>query len=81
MPGAEKVSVRLIFEKGSKILLGGEVVGAKSSAEVVNILSALIQQKVPAYEIATFQMGTHPALTASPVVYPLVTAAEAALRK
>ena len=81
MPGAEKVSVRLIIEKGSKILLGGEVVGAKSSAEVVNILSALIQQKVPAYEIATFQMGTHPALTASPVVYPLVAAAEAALRK
>ncbi len=81
MPGAEKLSVRLIFEKGSKILIGGEVVGAKGSAEVVNILSALIQQRVPAYEIATFQMGTHPALTASPVGYQLVTAAEIALRK
>ncbi len=81
MPGAEKISVRLIFEKGSKILIGGEVVGAKGSGEVVNILSALIQQRVPAYEIATFQMGTHPALTASPVGYQLVTAAEIALRK
>ncbi len=81
MPGAEKLSVRLIFERGSKILIGGEVVGAKGSAEVVNILSALIQQRVPAYEIATFQMGTHPALTASPVGYQLVTAAEIALRK
>ncbi len=81
MPGAKKLSVRLIFEKGSKILIGGEVVGAKGSGEVVNILSALIQQRVPAYEIATFQMGTHPALTASPVGYQLVTAAEVALRK
>lgn len=81
MPGAEKVSVRLIFEKGSKILIGGEIVGAKSSAELINIISALIQQKVSANEIATFQMGTHPALTASPVAYQLVNAAEGALRK
>ncbi len=81
MPGADKISVRLIFERGSKILIGGEVVGAKSSGEIVNIISALIQQRVSAYEIATFQMGTHPALTASPVGYQLVTAAEIALRK
>ena len=30
-------------------------------------------------DIACFQMGTHPALTASPVVYQFVTAAESAL--
>ena len=32
-------------------------------------------------DIATFQMGTHPALTASPIAYQLVNAAENALSK
>jgi hypothetical protein len=30
-------------------------------------------------DIATFQTGTHPALTASPIAYQLVNAAEAAI--
>ena len=34
-----------------------------------------------AEDIATFQMGTHPALTASPIAYPLVNAAELAIGK
>jgi len=32
-------------------------------------------------DIAMFQMGTHPALTASPIVFPLVNAAELAIRE
>ncbi len=31
------------------------------------------------YDIATFQTGTHPALTASPIAYQLVNAAESAI--
>jgi hypothetical protein len=34
-----------------------------------------------AEDIAMFQMGTHPALTASPIAYPLVNAAEVALAR
>jgi hypothetical protein len=34
-----------------------------------------------AEDIAMFQMGTHPALTASPIAYPLVNAAELAINK
>jgi hypothetical protein len=30
-------------------------------------------------DIATFQTGTHPGLTASPIAYPLVNAAEMAI--
>jgi NADH oxidase (H2O2-forming) len=33
-----------------------------------------------AYDLALFQMGTHPALTASPIVYQLVNAAELAIK-
>jgi hypothetical protein len=33
-----------------------------------------------ANDIAIFQIGTHPAVTASPIAYPLVTGAEIALK-
>ena len=40
---------------------------------------SLEQKKMTADEIATFQAGTHPALTASPIAYQLVNAAEMAI--
>jgi hypothetical protein len=46
---------------------------------MVNIASACIQGKMTGDDIAAFQMGTHPALTASPIAYQLVNAAENAL--
>jgi len=49
--------------------------------EMVNILAVMIQRRMRAEDIATFQMGTHPALTASPIAYQIVNAAEAALDK
>jgi len=60
-------------------LLGGQVYGAASGGELINVIGALIAKKVTAEEIVLFQAGTHPALTASPVAYQLVNAAEAAM--
>jgi len=34
-----------------------------------------------AYEVSLFQMGTHPALCASPIAYQMVNAAEEAVAK
>ncbi len=79
MPGGEALKVRLLFETGSQILLGGQVSGAKSGGELINAISACIHQRMTADDIATFQTGTHPALTASPVAYQLVNAAEIAI--
>lgn len=79
MPGGETLKVKLIFEAGSRVLLGGQVSGAKSGAELINAISACIHQRMNADDIATFQTGTHPALTASPVSYQLVNAAEIAI--
>jgi len=81
MPGAEALKVRLIFEQGSKVLIGGQVYGATSGGELINVIGALISSKVTAEDIVLFQAGTHPALTASPVAYQLVNAAENALVK
>jgi len=80
MPGARKLEVKLVFEKGTGVILGGQVYGAESGGELINVISAFIQQKITANDIATFQMGTHPALTSSPIVYQLVNAAEMAIK-
>ena len=80
MPGAYNLKVKLLFEAGSRILLGGQVIGAKSGGEMINTISACIHQRMTADDIATFQMGTHPALTASPIAYQLVNAAEMAIK-
>ena len=79
MPGADHLKVTLIFERGSRVILGGQVIGATSGGELINAVSACIHQRMTADDIATFQMGTHPALTASPISYQLVNAAENAI--
>jgi NADH oxidase (H2O2-forming) len=81
MPGAQQLRVKLIFRKYSGVLIGGQVCCGNTTGEFVNLIAALIQARMHADEIAMFQMGTHPALTASPIAYQLVNAAEQALVK
>jgi pyruvate/2-oxoglutarate dehydrogenase complex dihydrolipoamide dehydrogenase (E3) component len=81
MPGMAKMTVKLVFERHTGVLLGGQVAGDKAAGEVVNMISACIQKRMTADDIATFQAGTHPALTASPIAYQFVNAAEIALGK
>ncbi len=79
MPGAQTTRMKLLFEKSSGVILGGQVMGDIAVGEVINTLSACIQKKMTAEDMAMFQTGTHPALTASPIAYPLVNAAELAI--
>ena len=53
--------------------------GDASIGEMINAVSACVQSRMTADQISMFQMGTHPLLTASPIVYPLVDAAETAI--
>lgn len=79
MPGMALLSVKLVFEAGTHTILGGQASGAKSAGELINAISGCIHNRMTADDIATFQTGTHPALTASPISYQLVNAAEIAL--
>jgi NADH oxidase (H2O2-forming) len=81
MPGGAPTKLKLVFEKNTGVLLGGQVRGNESAGEVINIVSACIQKRMVAEDISTFQMGTHPALTASPIAYQLVNAAEIAIAR
>ncbi len=80
MPGESKMWVKLIFNKANGELVGGVVRGGPSAGELINGISACIQSRMNANDIATFQIGTHPAVTSSPIAYPLVNAAEMALK-
>jgi pyruvate/2-oxoglutarate dehydrogenase complex dihydrolipoamide dehydrogenase (E3) component len=80
MPGAVSTKVKLIFSKDDGVILGGETSGGRCVGELINVISACIQHMMTAYEVSLFQMGTHPALTASPMVYQLVNAAELAVK-
>ena len=79
MPGAASQKVKLIFEHHTKVLVGAQMMGDNAVGELVNVACACIQHKMTIDDIACFQMGTHPALTASPIAYQFVNAAESAL--
>ena len=82
LPGTEKIKVKLIFSKSSEnLLLGGEIMGPEGVGEMLNIISLAIQQKTSLFDFNSWQIATHPLLTAPPTAYPLISAAQAALLK
>jgi len=81
MPGAANTRVKLVFERNSGVILGGQVMGGPAAGEIINAISACVQNRMTAEQIAMFQTGTHPALTASPIAYHMVNAAEMAIRQ
>jgi NADH oxidase (H2O2-forming) len=65
------------------VILGGQVMRDVAASEIINAISACAQSRMMAEDIATFQVGTHPALTALPVAYHyhMVNAAEMAIQQ
>lgn len=81
MPGAANTKVKLVFERNSGVVIGGQVMGDATAGEIINAISACVQSRMTAEDMAMFQIGTHPALTASPIAYHIVNAAEVAIGK
>jgi pyruvate/2-oxoglutarate dehydrogenase complex dihydrolipoamide dehydrogenase (E3) component len=79
MPGSASTRVKMVFERNSGVLLGGQVLGDHTAGEIINAVSACVQNHMTAEQIAMFQIGTHPALTASPIAYHMVNCAEMAI--
>jgi len=55
--------------------------GGPSTGELVNMFSVMILNKMTDMDINTMQIGTHPYLTPSPIVYPAITATVDAIKK
>lgn len=79
MPGGTNRLVKLVFRKSDGVLIGGQISGGLEAGEMNNAISAMILGKYTADQVALFQLGTHPALTASPIAYHLVNCAESAI--
>jgi len=73
--------VKLVANKTSGLVLGGEVIGGVSAGELTNVLGFIIQNKMTVTDIMCSQIGTQPMLTASPAAYPLIKAAEMISKK
>lgn len=70
------LSVRLFASPLDGSILGGEVWGGKSAGEIINTISLAIQKGVTVFELVSFQIGSHPLLTAAPTKTVLIKAAE-----
>jgi len=81
LPGASEVRVKLVVAERSGIILGGQMSGGVSVGELINIVALAIQKEVTVSELDMMQIATHPLLTSSPTVYPLINAAQQALAK
>lgn len=73
-------TVKLIISKQSGVIFGGEVMGGKCAGELVNVIGLAIQSHMTVHDLLMMQIGTQPLLTASPAGFPLIKAAEAAVK-
>jgi NADH oxidase (H2O2-forming) len=76
LPGVSDLTVKLYASPVDGCILGGEAWGGKSVGEIINIISMAIQKSITVFELVSFQIGTHPLLTSSPVNNPIIRAAE-----
>jgi NADH oxidase (H2O2-forming) len=81
LPGASQLHIKLIFSRYSHTLLGAQMYGGDSVGELVNMFSVMILNKMTDMDIDNLQIGTHPLLSASPIAYPVITAAVDAIKK
>jgi NADH oxidase (H2O2-forming) len=77
-PGAEPITVKLIVERGSARVLGGQIIG-EGAAERADLLAFGIAKGVKVEELARMEYCYAPPV--SDEIEPLVVAAQAALRR
>jgi NADPH-dependent 2,4-dienoyl-CoA reductase/sulfur reductase-like enzyme len=81
LPGTAEVAVKLLAMPETGQIIGGELTGGKSAAELVNVIALAIQKQVTVYELISFQMATHPLLNTAPTKSVLIKAAEDIVNK
>lgn len=78
-PGAGEISVKLLAEKGSGRLLGGQIVGMEGSAKRIDTVATALHAGFTVEEMINLDLGYAPPF--SPVWDPVVTAARALAKK
>ena len=77
LPGCiADMKAKLLFRKDNGVVVGGHICGSEAAADMANVIAVAIQTKLTAEDMATMQYATHPLLTASPLAYHVMLAAE-----
>jgi NADPH-dependent 2,4-dienoyl-CoA reductase/sulfur reductase-like enzyme len=77
-PGARPITVRLVHERSSRRLLGGQIVGGEGAAKRIDVVAAALHAGWSASDLAEVDMSYAPPF--APVWDPLLIAANAAAR-
>ena len=77
-PGAEDITVRLISERGSGLLLGAQIVGGPGSGKRIDVFATAIWAGLTAEELAGSDLSYAPPF--SPVYDPVLVAARVSSR-
>ncbi len=79
MPDTTEIYCRLIFSANTLQLLGAQVLGGRTTGELLNTMGLAIQMHATAPDLASMQFGSQPRLT--PALHPMVAATGDALRR
>lgn len=75
IPDAQKQFVKLIAMRNGGKIIGGQIIGAKETGEMINNIGTMIESQLSVYEVMSIQVATQPMLTAAPTSYPITMAA------
>ena len=75
-PGATTITVKVVVERSSRRLLGGQIVGREGAAKRIDVLATAIWNDMTADEIVDLDLGYAPPF--SPLWDPVQTAARKA---
>ncbi len=78
-PGALPIKVKLLVEKESKEIVGGQIIGGEEVTQRINVLSLAIQKQTTVYELVKADTCYAPSVCET--WEPMVLAAEMAIRK
>ncbi len=77
-PGGAPVHVKLVVEKGSGRLLGGQIVGDESAGLRINVLAGALHSEMTVEQLSQLDLAYMPSM--APVWDPLIVAANVALK-
>jgi NADPH-dependent 2,4-dienoyl-CoA reductase/sulfur reductase-like enzyme len=77
-PGAAEIATKLVFEKGSGRLLGGQIVGREAAAKRIDVIATALWNEMRVDEILNLDLSYAPPF--SPVWDPVLIAARQATR-
>ena len=80
-PGSGPLALTLVFDEGTRRLIGAECVGAEGVAERIALLPLAVRHRLTMEDLASMQFSGHPPQTDVPSRMVVVNAAEDALRR